>query len=412
MIRRKIEFPNQDGELLAGALELPDGEPAALALFAHCFTCGKDVAAAARIARALTDHGIGVLRFDFTGLGSSGGDFANSNFSSNVQDLVAAARFLEEEYAAPSLLIGHSLGGAAVLAAAHELPEVKAIATIGAPATASHVSHLFQESLDRIRSEGSAKVRLGGREFTIKSQLLDDIEQFADSAHIAALRRPLLIFHSPLDTIVSIDEAAKIYTAAKHPKSFISLDDADHLLSNKADSEYVAATLAAWASRYVPLSTAAAPGARLEPGEVLVTEQDDKFLRRLLTPSHALLADEPEANGGTDRGPDPYDLLLMSLGACTSMTLRMYANHKKLPVQNIRVRLRHERVHARDCEDCESTEGYIARIERTVAYEGELSDEQHQRFMQIADKCPVHKTLSGEIRIVTEYESPAGSKPL
>ncbi len=403
MARQKIEFPNPNGDLLVGALELPDDEPAALALFAHCFTCGKDVAAASRIARALTAHGIGVLRFDFTGLGNSDGDFSNSNFSSNVEDVVAAARFLEDKHDAPAMLVGHSLGGAAVLAAAHQLPGVKAVATIGAPATASHVSHLFDGDLEQIRRDGSAKVTLGLRQFTIKSQFVEDLEAYADTAHIAALRRPLLIFHSPLDDIVPIDEAAKIYGAAKHPKSFISLGDADHLLSRRADSEYVAQTLAAWASRYVSLQRppARGRGATLDAGEVLVTEADEKFLRRLTTRSHELIADEPEANGGTAKGPDPYDLLLMSLGACTSMTLRMYANHKKLPVSNIRVRLRHERIHARDCEDCESTEGYVARIERVVSYDGELSEDEHRRFMQIADKCPVHKTLSGEIRIVT-----------
>ncbi|MDZ7839811.1 MAG: bifunctional alpha/beta hydrolase/OsmC family protein [Gammaproteobacteria bacterium] len=404
MSRQKLEFPNESGEILAGALELPDrGEPAAFALFAHCFTCGKDIAAASRIARALTDHGIAVLRFDFTGLGNSDGDFSNTNFSSNVADLVAAANFLRDHYRAPALLIGHSLGGAAVLAAAHQLPETKAVATISAPATARHVAHLFSDSTNIIKSEGSAKVSLGQRQFTIKSQLIDDLERFTDTAHIGRLRRPLLIFHSPLDNLVSIDEAAKIYAAAKHPKSFISLDQADHLLSNKQDSRYVAETLAAWAGRYVsleqPLTRQRRPD--LEAGEVLVTEENKQFLRRLYTPDHELPADEPEKNGGTAKGPDPYELLLMSLGACTSMTLRMYANHKKLPVEDIQVRLKHERVHARDCAECESSDGYVARIDRVVSYTGELTGEQHQRFLAIADKCPVHKTLEGEIRVVT-----------
>lgn len=404
MSRQKLEFPNESGETLAGALELPDqGEPAAFALFAHCFTCGKDIAAASRIARALTDHGIAVLRFDFTGLGNSDGDFSNTNFSSNVADLVAAANFLRDHYRAPSLLIGHSLGGAAVLAAAHQLPEAKAVATISAPATARHVAHLFNDSVDVIKSEGSARVSLGQRQFTIKSQLIDDLERFTDTEHIGRLRRPMLIFHSPLDNLVSIDEAAKIYAAAKHPKSFISLDQADHLLSNKEDSRYVAETLAAWAGRYVPLAQPSASQRRqdLEAGEVLVTEENKQFLRRLYTPDHDFPADEPEKNGGTAKGPDPYELLLMSLGACTSMTLRMYANHKKLPVEDIQVRLKHERIHARDCAECETGDGYVARIERVVSYTAELTDEQHQRFMAIADKCPVHKTLEGEIQIVT-----------
>lgn len=407
MPRQKLEFPNAEGQSLAGALETPDnGSPSAYAVFAHCFTCGKDIAAASRIARALSQHGIGVLRFDFTGLGNSDGDFSNSNFSSNVADLVAAARFLEQEYRTPSLLVGHSLGGAAVLAAAHELPDVAAIATIGAPATAKHLSRLFEGSLEDIRSRGSAVVTLGDRRFPIKSQFVDDLERFADTSHIESLRRPLLIFHSPVDRIVSIEEAARIYQAAKHPKSFLSLDDADHLLSNKPDSEYVAATLAAWAGRYLPADTRSAAEQRpgVEAGEVLVTERDKKFLRRLYTQAHEFPADEPKANGGTDLGPDPYELLLMSLGACTSMTLRMYANHKKLPVEDIRVRLKHDRIHARDCEDCESTEGKVSRIERVVTYEGDLSEDQHQRFMEIGDKCPVHRTLKGEIQIVTRSE--------
>lgn len=404
MSRQKLEFPNESGQTLAAALELPDhGEPAAFALFAHCFTCGKDIAAASRIARALTEHGIAVLRFDFTGLGNSDGDFSNTNFSSNVADLVAAAKFLQSRYRAPALLIGHSLGGAAVLAAAHQLPEVKAIATISAPATARHVAHLFNDNIDVIRSEGSARVSLGQRQFTIKSQLIDDLERFTDTEHIGRLRRPLLIFHSPLDSLVSIDEAAKIYAAAKHPKSFISLDNADHLLSSKDDSQYVAETLAAWAGRYVPLSqpSAGQPQRDLKAGEVLVTEENKQFLRRLYTPDHDFPADEPEKNGGTAMGPDPYELLLMSLGACTSMTLRMYANHKKLPVEDIQVRLKHERIHANDCAECETSDGYIARIERVVSYKGELTGEQHQRFLAIADKCPVHKTLEGEIQVVT-----------
>lgn len=404
MSRQKLEFSNDSGQTLAGALELPDrGEPAAFAVFAHCFTCGKDIAAASRIARALTDHGIAVLRFDFTGLGNSDGDFANTNFSSNLADLVAAADYLREHYRAPALLVGHSLGGAAVLAAAHQLPDVKAVATISAPATARHVAHLFNDSVDVIRAEGSARVNLGQRQFTIKSQLIDDLEQFTDTAHIGRLRRPLLIFHSPLDKLVSIDEAAKIYAAAKHPKSFISLDQADHLLSNKADSQYVAETLAAWAGRYVPLDrpSAGTPGQDVDNGEVLVTEENKQFLRRLYTASHDFPADEPEKNGGTAQGPDPYELLLMSLGACTSMTLRMYANHKKLPVEDIQVRLKHERVHANDCAECETSDGYVARIERVVSYRGELTDDQHQHFMAIADKCPVHKTLKGEIQVVT-----------
>lgn len=253
MPRIKLEFPNAQGHKLAGLLETPNDDMpiARYALFAHCFTCGKDIAAASRISRALAQKGIAVLRFDFTGLGNSDGDFANTNFSSNVQDLLAAAHTLEQEYEAPALLIGHSLGGAAVLSAAPHLPAVKAIATIGSPATAEHVQHLFQGSVDELNTAGTAQVRIGLREFTIKKQLLDDLNANTSAEHIGRLRRALLVFHSPLDNVVSIDEASKIYQAAKHPKSFISLDEADHLLSNRDDAEYVATMLAVWANRYL-----------------------------------------------------------------------------------------------------------------------------------------------------------------
>lgn len=404
MARQKLEFQNREGQTLAGALELPDDDrPAAFAVFAHCFTCGKEGVAASRIARALAGRGIAVLRFDFTGLGNSNGDFANSNFSSNVDDLVAAAEFLKKQYRSPELLVGHSLGGAAVLVAAHRLPDVKAVATIGAPAAAHHLSRLFEGSIDDIKSRGSAVVTLGDRQFTVKSQLLEDLEHFVDADHISRLRRPLLLFHSPVDRVVSIDEAAKIYQAARHPKSFISLDEADHLLSRRVDSEYVAAMLAPWAGRYLSLASSPTTMGRpeLDEGEVLVTEEDNRFLRSMYTRSHRLQADEPEDKGGRALGPDPYELLLMSLGSCTSMTLRMYANRKNLPVENIEVRLRHDRIHARDCEDCETTEGYVSRIERFIRYEGDLAEEQHRRLIEIAGKCPVHRTLKGEIEIIT-----------
>ncbi len=416
MPSQKLEFPNDEGHTLSAALELPDGGHAsAFAVFAHCFTCGEDGAAASRIARALAARGIAVLRFDFTGLGNSDGDFANSDSSPSVGDLVAAAVFLEKHYRAPELLVGHGLGGAAVLSAAHDLPDVKAIATIGAPATAAHFAHLFDDSIDEIKKRGTGVVTLGTRKFTITSRLIEDLEKFADSDHIGRLGRALLVFHSPIDRVVSIDEAARIYQAAKHPKSFISLDKADHLLSRKEDSEYVAAVLAVWASRYLSETTVTPTAERqaaLSDGEVLVTEENEQFLRGMYTHAHYLQADEPRGNGGTGLGPDPYELLLMSLGACTSMTLRLYAGHKNLPVSNIEVRLRHERIHARDCEDCESTEGYVSRIERRIRYEGALSAEQHRRLMEIADKCPVHKTLKGEIQIVTSSDPdalPAGA---
>lgn len=402
----KLEFENDAGETLAGLLETPPENiaTARYAIFAHCFTCGKDIAAASRISRSLSARGIAVLRFDFTGLGNSDGDFANSNFSSNVQDLLAAAAKLTADYQAPQLLIGHSLGGAAVLSAAQQIDSVKAVATIGSPATAQHVEHLFQTGADLIAKQGEATIGIGGRQFLIKKQMLEDINLYNSTDQIKNLNAALIVFHSPIDNIVSIDQAAEIYQAARHPKSFISLDNADHLLSKASDANYVGATLAAWASRYLEIdefenqsNLAGRPA--LAAGEVLVTELDKKFLRGMFSDSHRLIADEPEKYGGSNLGPSPYDLLLMSLGACTSMTMRMYASRKKLPLDDIEVKLVHQRVHAEDCVDCTN---HIDRITRSISLKGDLSEDQKQSLMAIADKCPVHRTLENDPQIVTE----------
>ncbi len=403
MKKIKFEFENASGETLAGLLELPEQAEtiSSFALFAHCFTCGKDIAAASRISRALAARGIAVLRFDFTGLGNSDGDFANTNFSSNIDDLLSAAAALGEQYRAPEMLIGHSLGGAAVLGAALMLDSIKAVVTIGAPATAHHVAHLFKQSAETIREQGEALVNLGGREFRIKNQFIKDIDQYSSTDQIQRLDAALLVMHSPIDAIVSIDEAARIYQSARHPKSFISLDQADHLLNKAVDSEYVASTIAAWAGRYLDLGaaddTASAP--ELQDGEVLISELNHNFLRGMYSQGHYLRADEPTKYGGSDLGPTPYDLLLMSLGACTSMTLRMYANRKKLALEDVTIRLLHERIHAEDCVECNDK---IERITREITLVGDLTDEQRQRLLEIADKCPVHRTLESDPEIVTE----------
>lgn len=397
-MRQKVEFKSGN-HILSGLLETPESNVKFYALFAHCFTCGKDVAAASRISRALTAKGIAVLRFDFTGLGNSDGDFANTNFSSNVQDLIAAADFLRKEYSAPKLLIGHSLGGAAVLGVADKVAESVAVVTIGAPSDAAHVAHNFSAHIDDIEANGEAEVNLAGRKFNIQKQFLDDINSYGNS-HISKLKKALLVMHSPIDSIVKITEAEKIYQAAFHPKSFVSLDTADHLLTNKNDAEYAADVIAAWASRYASSDTDAYQS-KVSKGHVLVEEKDHKFAQHVSTSSHYWLADEPVKVGGSNTGPDPYEHLLAGLGACTSMTLRMYAERKKLPIQHIKVELTHTRNYQDDCNNCEEKNGLEA-IVRHISFVGDLDEQQKQRFLEIADKCPVHKTLHNNVAVVSK----------
>jgi uncharacterized OsmC-like protein/pimeloyl-ACP methyl ester carboxylesterase len=398
----RIDFENAAGVRLAALLNRPEGPPRAVALFAHCFTCSKDVFAARRISEALAGRGITLLRFDFTGLGASEGEFANTNFSSNVDDLVAAADWLRENESAPALLIGHSLGGAAVLAAAARIPEAVAVATMGAPADPAHVAHLLASARPEIEAEGEAEVVLAGRSFRVKRQFLEDLEGQRQRERIARLNKALLVFHAPRDETVGIDNAGLIFQAAKHPKSFISLDDADHLLTRRADAAYVAEVLAAWASRYLPEAQVADEAAATAPGEVIVRETGvGKFQQTVRSGRHTVLADEPTSFGGLDTGPSPYDLLLAGLGACTSMTLRMYADRKKLPLERVEVRLRHHKIHAVDCADCETREGRVDEIERDLLIEGDVDDASRKRLLEIADKCPVHRTLEGEIKVRT-----------
>jgi uncharacterized OsmC-like protein/pimeloyl-ACP methyl ester carboxylesterase len=402
MPTERFQFTGSDGQQLAAALDTPEGEINAYALFAHCFTCGKDVLAAKRIAVALSAKGIAVLRFDFTGLGSSEGDFANSTFSSNVADLVRAADHLRATRQAPALLIGHSLGGAAILAAASRIPEAKAVVTIAAPSDPAHVTGHFADSIEKIRKDGRAEVSLAGRPFTIKREFLDDIAEQSLLEHVTTLHKALLIMHAPTDDIVGIDNATRLFVAARHPKSFISLAGADHLVSDRRDSAYVADVIAAWSSRYLDAARPGEATAPLDPRSVVVQETGNgKFQQTVTAGPHRLLADEPVDAGGGDTGPAPYDFLLAGLGACTSMTLRLYADRKSLPLERTTVTLRHSKIHAQDCAECETREGMLDQIERVITMEGSLSAEERERLMQIADKCPVHRTLKSEIRIVT-----------
>ncbi len=399
MPAQKIEFPGSHGALLAARLDLPDAPPRAFALFAHCFTCSKETKAATYITKALVEADIAVLRFDFTGLGGSEGDFSNTNFSSNVEDLVAAAAWLRTHHAAPAILVGHSLGGAAVLAAAERIPEALALATVGAPFDPAHVAKQFGATAGAIAQNGAAQVNLAGRAFTIRKQFLDDITSHSPAARISNLKRALLVFHSPLDTTVDIHNAQEIYLAAKHPKSFVSLDRADHLLTRAEDGLYVGHVLAAWARRYLP---AAAAVTNVPAGAVAVEETGTgKFTNTIKTATHSIHADEPVSAGGNDRGLSPYELLSAALGACTSMTLRMYADLKKLPLEHVRVDVTHNKIHATDCAGCDTREGKIDRFERVVTLGGVLDDAQRAKLLEIADKCPVHRTLHAAVQVVT-----------
>jgi uncharacterized OsmC-like protein/fermentation-respiration switch protein FrsA (DUF1100 family) len=371
---------------LAARLELPAGEPRAFALFAHCFTCSKESKAATYISQALAGRGIAVLRFDFSSL----------EFASNIGDLVAAAGYLREHHAAPQILIGHSLGGAAVLAAAPQIPEARAVATIGAPFEAKHVRHLIVKGKEKIVADGQAQVDIGGRPFTLRREFFDDLERHDPAKHISALKKALLILHSPRDPIVGIDNAAKIFMAAKHPKSFVSLDDADHLLTRASDAAYAAEVLAAWSSRYLETTKI-----EIVPGVRVVEAGQGRFAQEIFAGRHRLRADEPEGVGGADTGPSPYDLLLAAVGACTAMTLRLYAEQKKLPLERVTVDLSHDKIHAADCSGCETKEGRVDRIERVVTLEGALDDSQRARLLEIANKCPVHRTLHSEVLIPT-----------
>jgi uncharacterized OsmC-like protein/pimeloyl-ACP methyl ester carboxylesterase len=398
----RFQFTGEGGHQLAAALDLPDGEPAAYALFAHCFTCGKDVLAAKRIATTLAAKGIAGLRFDFTGIGSSEGDFANATFTSNVADLVRAANHLRETRKAPALLIGHSLGGAAILAAASQIAEAKAVVAISAPSDPAHVTGLFKDHIENIRTLGRVEVSLAGRPFAITRQFIDDVAEHDLMARVTLLRKALLVLHSPTDDTVGIDNATRIFLSAKHPKSFVSLADADHLLSQRRDSTYAADVIAAWAERYIPVASPKAAEPDQGPRQVVVREtRNSKFQQTVSVGPHRLIADEPVAVGGEDTGPGPYDFLLAGLGACTSMTMRLYADHKSLPVERITVTLKHAKIHAQDCAECETREGMLDQIDRVIAIEGALEPEQHKKLMEIADKCPVHRTLTSEIRILT-----------
>ncbi|TDT46811.1 putative redox protein [Maribacter spongiicola] len=388
----KVSFTNSQGKQLAARLELPTNQEAhSYAIFAHCFTCNKNFSAVRNISRALVNKGIAVLRFDFTGLGDSEGDFEETNFSSNVSDLIQAAKFLEDNYKAPKLLVGHSLGGAAVIFAASQLESVFAVATVGAPSSPAHVQHLFKSSVEEINANGKAKVNIGGRDFTINKDFIDDIESKPMESVLKNLRKPFLVIHSPQDAIVGIENAKELYSYAHHPKSFVSIDRADHLLMNSADSTYVGNVISGWAERYLDIPKKVV---LKTSHQVAVSIGNEGFTSEIVSGNYLLIADEPIDFGGNDFGPSPYDYLASGLGACTAMTLRMYATRKKWDLQKVIVHVDHGKDHAPDSKNVSSDGKKIDTFKREIEIFGNLDDKQRQRLLEIANKCPVHKTLS------------------
>ena len=418
----KITFPNTHGHQLSGYVQLPaDRDPAHFALLAHCFSCTKNTRALREIARALNQQGFGVLRFDMTGLGESEGDFADTGFAANIGDIVAAYAYLAETHRAPSLVVGHSLGGTAALCAGAMLPEVKAVVTIGSPSEAGHATHLFEESLAEIEARGRATVQLGGQGFDVSLDFVRSLTEANVAAVIERSRKALLILHSPQDATVDISHAERIYTKAHHPKSFASLDGADHLLSRPEDAHYAGQLIAAWVGRYLPPAPDADEGLPGKAKAVAVRLGAEGFTTDVRIRHHGLTADEPTSIGGKDYGPNPYELVTAGLGACTAMTIQMYARRKKWPVDRVDVELRHFKDYPADMQEASAgavdsgaasaktqaagpsaaKPSKIDHFERIITLEGDLSPEQRARLMEIADRCPVHRTLEAEVAIVT-----------
>ncbi len=397
----KVTFKNSSGHTLSGRLELPIHRFAHnFVLFAHCFTCTKNLSAIRSISNELSSQGFGVLRFDFSGLGDSEGEFEDTNFSGNVEDLIVASDYLQKNHTAPTLIIGHSLGGAAAILAASKIDSIRVVATIGAPSNPNHVKKLIRNNIEEINKSGKGIVNIGGSDFTIKKQFIDDIESNSLSTTINSLEKALLVLHSPQDNIVGIKNAEEIYRSAKHPKSFVSLDGADHLLSRKEDSIYVGNVIAGWASRYLEIPEE--PILKSNHQVVAKLDNMEEFTTQLKVGKHYLVADEPETIGGNDFGPTPYGYITAGLSSCTAMTIKMYVARKGWNLKSVEVHTSYDRSHKEDCENCEDPSAKIDTFHKEVKLEGDLSEEQIARIMKIADKCPVHRTFLSETQVITK----------
>lgn len=404
-ITDRVSFKARDGKSIAGRLDRPLGPIRCFALYAHCFTCTKDILSATRICRFLAENGIATLRFDFRGLGDSEGDFSQTTFTDNVEDILSAYDFMQREYKIPEILIGHSLGGTTALVAASKLKEIKAVVTINSPCHPIHVKRHFVDVEDEILWSGAGDVMIQGRPFKLQREFFDDLEKQDMKEVFKNLDAALLVLHSPNDETVNVKNANYIFSMARHPKSFIALDGVDHLITKEPDARYVAQVIHAWASRYALLyNDKKMPNIE---GQVMVLESGEgKFREEIYMGVHKMIADEPPSvEGGQGSGPSPYDILLASLGACTAMTMRMYADYKKLPAYHARVNLTHRKIHGEDCADCEHKEGRIDIIDREIVLEGDLSAAQRQSLLEIAEKCPIHRTLLGEVKIKSYLKS-------
>jgi uncharacterized OsmC-like protein/pimeloyl-ACP methyl ester carboxylesterase len=399
----KLKIVNRKGLTLNAHLELPANQkPNYYAIFAHCFTCSSSLSAVRNVSRALTQDGFAVVRFDFTGLGRSEGEFADSHFSANVEDLLDVHGYMAEHYDAPSLLVGHSLGGAAVLVAASKIEAIKAVATVGAPATVGHVKHLFSHQVEDIKDEGNIEVNIGGRPFVINEDFIAEFNKTDLPAIVKNLRKPLLIMHSPFDKIVGIENAEQLYHKAHHPKSFVTLDGADHLLTEEKDSQYVGDVIGTWAKRYFPKVE---NGMLNTEGEQLVghlNSIEDNFTTSIQTKNHSFIADEPLSIGGSDFGPSPYEYLNAALASCTVMTLKLYAERKQWDLKEVFVYVSHSRKHSDDLQVDVEKPKYLDHISKKLKFVGNLDAKQKERLKEIASRCPVHKTMTSKVIFETE----------